>query len=94
MSGRNARVCGKATLPFWAAELPGIALAAVLALDPISLWSQEKSQKDTGKDKELSVTVHGPDTDAGLIVSARATVMRTHRMELSKRSGSLPVHSG
>ena len=84
MSRRNAHVCGKATRPFWAVALPGIALAAVLALTPISLWSQEKSQKDTGKDKELSVTVHGPDTDAGLIVSARAT---------AKEAG-LPIYPG
>jgi len=56
----------------------------MLALAPNSLWSQEKSQKDTGKDKELSVTVHGPDTDAGLIVSARAT---------AKEAG-LPIYPG
>ena len=34
---------------------------------------QEKAQKDISKDKELSVTVQGPETDVGLIVSARAT---------------------
>jgi hypothetical protein len=84
MSGRNARMCGKATLGFWAAALPGMALTGMLALAPISLWAQEKEQKDTGKDKELSVTVHGPDTDAGLIVSARAT---------AKEAG-LPIYPG
>jgi hypothetical protein len=84
MSGQNARVCCKATLGCWAAALSGIGLAGMLALAPISLCSQEKSQKDQGKDKELSVTVKGPDTDAGLIVSARAT---------AKEAG-LPIYPG
>ena len=50
-----------------------IALAGIAALAAISLMGQEKAQKNTSKDKELSVTVQGPETDAGLIVSARAT---------------------
>jgi len=53
--------------------LAGIALAGIMALAAISLMGQEKAQKGTSKDKELSVTVQGPETDAGLIVSARAT---------------------
>ena len=53
--------------------LAGIALAGISALSAISLLGQGKAQKDTSKDKELSVTVRGPETDAGLIVSARAT---------------------
>jgi hypothetical protein len=47
--------------------LAGIALAGIIPL------AVGQDQKDTSKDKELSVTVQGPDTDAGLIVSARAT---------------------
>jgi hypothetical protein len=47
--------------------LTGIALAGMMSL----AVGQEK--KDTSKDKDISVTVQGPDTDAGLIVSARAT---------------------
>jgi hypothetical protein len=47
--------------------LTGIALAGIMSL----AVGQEK--KDTSKDKDISVTVQGPDTDAGLIVSARAT---------------------
>jgi hypothetical protein len=84
MSGRTARVSGKAGLDFWATTLSGIALAGILALAPNSLCSQEKPQKGASKDKELSVTVQGPDTDAGLIVSARAT---------AKEAG-LPVYPG
>jgi hypothetical protein len=84
MNGRTARACGKAGLDSWATRLSGITLAGMLVLAPNSLCSQEKSQKDPGKDKELSVTVHGPDTDAGLIVSARAT---------AKEAG-LPIYPG
>jgi hypothetical protein len=53
--------------------LARIALAGITAIAANSLWAQEKAQKDTSKDKEFSVTVQGPETDAGLIVSARAT---------------------
>jgi len=49
--------------------LAGIALAGIM---PLSLAAGQE-QKDTSKDKDFSVTVQGPDTDAGLIVSARAT---------------------
>lgn len=84
MSGPNARVCGKAALGSWATMLSGIALAGLLALAPNLLFSQEKSQKDASKDKELSITVQGTDTDAGLIVSARAT---------AKEAG-LPIYPG
>lgn len=47
--------------------LAGIALAVIIPL------AMGQDQKDTSKDKDFSVTVQGPDTDAGLIVSARAT---------------------
>jgi hypothetical protein len=53
--------------------LAGIALAGITTLGAISLMGQDKVQNDTSKDKELSVTVQGPETDAGLIISARAT---------------------
>jgi hypothetical protein len=53
--------------------MAGIALAGIMALAAFSLLGQEKAQKATSKDKELSVTVQGPETDAGLIVSASAT---------------------
>jgi hypothetical protein len=47
--------------------LAGIVLAGIIPL------AVGRDQKDTSKDKDFSVTVQGPDTDAGLIVSARAT---------------------
>jgi len=62
----------------------GLVLAAMIALATNSLWAQEKTQKNASKDKELSVTVQGPETDAGLIVGARAT---------AKEVG-LPVYPG
>ena len=76
MSGRNARL-----RPYNAI---GLVLAAMIALATNSLWAQEKTQKNASKDKELSVTVQGPETDAGLIVGARAT---------AKEVG-LPVYPG
>jgi hypothetical protein len=53
--------------------LAGIVLAVITSLAANPLWGQEKEHKDTNQDKEFSVTVQGPETDAGLIVSARAT---------------------
>ncbi len=50
----------------------GIVLAGMTSLAANPLWGQEKEHKDTSKDKEFSVTVQGPETDAGLIVSGRA----------------------
>jgi hypothetical protein len=49
-----------------------IALAAIMlaGIIPVAVG---QDQKDNNKDKDFSVTVQGPDTDAGLIVSARAT---------------------
>lgn len=82
MSGQNPRVRGKATLGSWATILSVLTLTGLFV--PNSLFSQEKSQKDASKDKELSVTVQGPDTDAGLVVSARAT---------AKEAG-LPIYPG
>lgn len=46
---------------------------AVIVLAGIMSLAVAQEQKDTSKDKEFSVTAKGPDTDAGLIVSARAT---------------------
>ena len=50
-----------------------LVLAAVLVLVPNTLSGQGTNKKDSGKNDDFSVTVHGPQTDAGLIVSARAT---------------------
>src|SRR6202048_922433 len=72
MSGRNARL------------LAQIALAVIVALAAYSVKAQEKPQKDASKDKELSVTMQGPETDAGLIVGARAT----------PKAVGLPVYPG
>src|SRR5579859_2388711 len=55
---------------FRAWTLAGIVLAGMFGLPANSLLAQEPPKPS---DKELSVTVHGPDTDAGLLVSARAT---------------------
>ena len=73
MSKRNARLRCKSMLSSRPSAVARIALAGITALAAISLMGQEKAQKNTSKDKELSVTVQGPETDAGLIVSARAT---------------------
>jgi hypothetical protein len=73
MGKRNARLGGKSMLSSRPSELAAIALAVITALAAISLMGQEKARKDASKDKEFSVTVQGPETDAGLIVSARAT---------------------
>jgi hypothetical protein len=47
--------------------LAGIVFAGIV---PLAVGQE---QKDNSKDKDFSVTVQGPDTDAGLTVSARAT---------------------
>jgi hypothetical protein len=73
MSKRNARLWSKSMVSSRPGAMAGIALAGILALAAFALLGQEKAQKATSKDKELSVTVQGPDTDAGLVVSARAT---------------------
>jgi len=73
MSKRNARFRYESIVILRASALARIALAGIAALAASSLWGQEKPQKDTSKDKEFSVTVRGPESDAGLIVSARAT---------------------
>jgi hypothetical protein len=70
MSQRNAPYLGKGMAPSRRRALAGIVLAGITALAANSLWGQGN---DTSKDKDFSVTVQGPDTDAGLIVSARAT---------------------
>ena len=70
-----------------AGMLAGIALAGILALALGTLRAQEKAQKDTGKDKEVSLTMQGAGTDAGLIVSARATAKD---LGLSIYPGAIP----
>jgi hypothetical protein len=62
MSGRKVRLCSKPVLGIALATMSGLASSAQQAQD---------AQKS--KDKDFSVTVQGPDTEAGLIVSARAT---------------------
>ena len=84
MSNQNAHLRCKGMLSWRRTALAGIALAGMTTLAAISLTGQEKAPKDTRKDKELSVTVQGPETDAGLIVSAQAT---------AKEVG-LPVYPG
>ena len=71
MTKRCASVWRNGVLSLSARTFAVIALAGVLGLTAGSLRAQEKPQKD--KDKEISVTVKGKETDAGLIVSARAT---------------------
>jgi hypothetical protein len=73
MRKRNARERRKSTVISRPSTLARITLAGIMTLMANSLWGQEKSQKDKSKDKEFSVTVKGPETDAGLIVSAQAT---------------------
>src|ERR1700733_5810718 len=60
-----------------------IALAGIVLTGIIPLVVAQE-QKDTSKDKDFSVTVQGPNTDAGLIVSARATA----------REVGLPIYPG
>jgi hypothetical protein len=73
VSKGNTRFRCKSMITPRPAALARIALAGMTAMAADSLWAQEKVQKDTSKDKEFSVTMQGPETDAGLTVSARAT---------------------
>jgi hypothetical protein len=84
MSKRKARFRYRSIVISRPSALARIALAGITALAASSIWGQEKVQKGTSKDKEFSVTVQGPETDAGLLVSARAT---------AKEVG-LPVYPG
>jgi len=84
MSGQNAGVRRNGIVRLHAKMLAGIALAGMLVLAGSSLRAHAQAPKDTSKDKEISVTLQGKDTDAGLIVSARAT---------AKEVG-LPVYPG
>ena len=72
MSKRNGRFRHKSMVILRPSALARIAFAGIMALAASSLEAQEK-RKDTTKDKEFSVTVQGPESDAGWIVSARAT---------------------
>jgi hypothetical protein len=58
--------------------LAGVVLAGIIPL------AVGQDQKDTSKDEDFSVTVQGPDTNAELIVSARATA----------REVGLPIYPG
>jgi hypothetical protein len=73
MRKRNALEPRKGTVISRPSMLARIVVAGITVLAANSLWGQEKAQKDTTKDKEFSVTAQGPETDAGLIVSAQAT---------------------
>ena len=73
MSKRNVRLRRKSMVTVRQSALARMALTGITAIVANSLWAQEKTQKDTGNEKEFSVTVQGPETNAGLIVSARAT---------------------
>jgi hypothetical protein len=84
MSKRNTRLRWRTILSLRAIPLAGIALTGITAVAAISFMGQEKAEKNATKDKELSVTVQGPETDAGLIVSARATA----------REVGLPIYPG
>ena len=70
MIGPNVSLCCKPVLRSRSFIMAGIALAGAFGLGSNTLRAQE-AQKP--KDKDFSVSVQGPDTDAGLILSARAT---------------------
>lgn len=80
MNKRNAQSPGSGILRTSAR----IGLGAILLLEANALAGQENTKQGKSKDKEFSVTVQGPETDAGLIVSARAT---------AKEVG-LPIYAG
>jgi|SRR5579863_3629975 len=65
--------CGK-RIAYRSGALMGLVVVVGMALAATNVvWGQDKAQKDASKDKDISVTVQGPDTDAGLILSAKAT---------------------
>lgn len=68
MNQRTATLPGRAFL-----IASAIAMVLLLILSAHALRAQQAGNKDASKDKDFSVTVHGPQTDAGLMVSARAT---------------------
>ena len=70
MTGQTVRLCSRLVLSSRRWILAGIALEVVFGLAPSALQAQD-AQKP--KDKDFSVSVQGPDTNAGLSVSARAT---------------------
>ena len=73
MSKPNVRSRYKSMVTSGQSALAGIAFVGITALAANPLWGQENAQKDTRKDKKFSVTVQGPESDAGLILSAQAT---------------------
>jgi hypothetical protein len=64
--------CGKRIASSQRGALVGMVLAGTVLLAANAVLGQEKSP-NASKDKEVSVSVQGPDTDAGLILSAQAT---------------------
>jgi hypothetical protein len=84
MSKQNALFRHEGMVLLRPSALARIALVGITGLLASSLWGQEKPQKDTSKDQTISVTVEGPETDAGLMVSARATA----------REVGLPIYPG
>jgi hypothetical protein len=70
--GQGEKMSQQRALFVWKSMIAHCALAGIVLAETMSLAARQE-QKDTSKDKEFSVTVQGPETDAGLIVSARAT---------------------
>ena len=70
MIGPNVSLCCKPVLGSRSLILAGIALAGAFGLGSNALRAQDAKKP---KDKDFSVSVQGPNTNAGLIVSARAT---------------------
>jgi hypothetical protein len=88
MTKPNARFRSKSIVARVPAALAGIALAGITTLAATSLRGQDKEQRNASRDKEFSVTVQGSETDAGLLVSARATAKE---VGLPIYPGSIPT---
>jgi hypothetical protein len=88
MTKPNARFRSKSMVARVPAALAGIALAGITTLAATSLRGQDKEQRNASRDKEFSVTVQGSETDAGLLVSARATAKE---VGLPIYPGSIPT---
>jgi hypothetical protein len=74
-------VCGKATLPFWATALPGIALAAVLALDPNA--AKTRASRDDKSDK---LTCGDDKPDKGGMLFKAGTKEKQHSVAIHRGS--------